>query len=110
MGQKVNPFLAQFEAKLEAEYLGRLEKYKEITLASSLISANDVLQVGPGRAKKFLDAQLNAMQDIAKMSLDDEPEMVYTRSQMAERLKQILGPEAWTECCVLWPFLKEFWK
>ncbi len=106
---QTNPFLDKFQRKLEAEYLGRLERLKEFSLASSLIAANDTLQVGPGRAKKFLDAQLAMLSEIAEMVVEDEDEMLHTKSQMARRLKEILGEESWSECCVLFPFLKEFW-
>ena len=106
---KLNPFLAQFQSKLEAEYLGRLERFKEFSLVGSLIAANEQLEVGPGRAKKFLDAQLESMNEIATMVIEDENEMAHTKYQMATRLKQILGAEAWQECKVLFPFLKEYW-
>ena len=58
---------------------------------AALIAANDVLQLGPGRAKEFADAYSQALTEIANMAVDDTKDLEYSKAKLDERLKQICG-------------------
>lgn len=107
---KQNPLLAQYEAKLEARYAARLDVNAEIDLIAHLLSCNADLKVGPGRAERVLNGFLESKMDIVDVVLNDEDkELVYSKYQIAQRLKQILGPENWKKYCVHFQLLKEYW-
>lgn len=108
---KQNPLLAAYEAKLEAEHKQRLANNSEIDLIADLIAANNKLNVGKGRAGFFLaekiDVKMQIATDIVK---EDDPEFLYTRRNLAKRLKQILGKDNWMKYRELFPVLREYWE
>lgn len=105
---KPNPVLAKYKAKLEREYRGRLQRNSEIDLIAFLIAANERLQVGPGRAGDILVEVLDTKMQIASRFVEDDPDLLYTRYQLAKRVKAILGPENWKKYRELFPLLQEF--
>lgn len=110
MAKKPNPLLAAFEAKLEAEHSMRLHAQSEIDMIALLISANNELQVGAGRAGFYLAEYLDVKMQIAKeIVAEDDPELLYTKYQLAVRLKGILGQENWLKYRELFPLLREYW-
>ena len=107
---KQNPLLASFEAKLEARYSAQLDINAEIDLIAHMISCNEDLKVGPGRAEKVLNGFLESKMDVMTAIVEDEDkELVYTKHQIAQRLKQIMGPENWKKYHTYFPLLKEYW-
>lgn len=111
MAVKPNPILAAFEAKKEAEYKQRLQRNSEIKLISALIAANNALQVGAGRASGFLEEMVDVNMQIAlEIVQEDDPELLYTKHNLAKRLKQILGKEGWLKHRELFPLLREYWE
>lgn len=107
---KPNPLLAAFEAKLEAEYQQRKQINSEIHMIALLIAANNELQVGAGRAGNFLAEHIDVVMQITKAILqDDDPELLYTKYNLAKRLKSILGAENWVRYRELFPLLREYW-
>lgn len=107
---KPNPLLAAFEAKLEAEYQQRIKINSEINMMALLIAANNELKVGAGRAGFFLAEYMDILMEIAKAILqDDDPELIYTKHNLAKRLKSILGAENWIRYRELFPLLQEYW-
>lgn len=109
--KKQNPLLAQFEAKLEAQHKQRLAIQTEIDLMATIIAANNELKVGQGRAGFFLAEVLDVKMQIAKEIIgEDDPELLYTKHQLATRLKQIFSKEDWERYKVLFPLLREYWE
>ncbi len=107
---KPNPLLAAFEAKKEAEFEQRRRVNSEIHTIAMLIAANNELQVGPGRAGHFLAEHLDMLMQISEEIVkEDDPELIYTKHNLAKRLKQILGPENWLKYRELFPLLREYW-
>lgn len=107
-----NPLLAKFQAELEAEYQRNLMRVREFDLIVLLLTANEELRVGPGRAGKLINAYLARQMEFSDAILEDcadDPEAVYSRYKLAARLKEILGPENWAQYHKLFPFLQEFW-
>lgn len=110
MSVKQNPLLAAFEAKLKAQYQLQLDINSEIDLIAHLISCNEDLKVGPGRAEVVLNGFLESKMDIVEAVVaDDDKELTYSKYKIAQRLKQILGPENWVKYRENFPLLKEYW-
>lgn len=107
--QKQNPMLAKFEAKLEAKHEIQRMMQAEIDLMATMIAANNELKVGPGRAGFFTAEVLDVKMQIAKeIMAEDDPELLYTKHQLATRLKEIYGKD-WPKYKVLYPMLREYW-
>ena len=111
MGNKRNPLLASFEAKLEEQYRKRLEVNHEIDLITHLISCNEDLNVGPGRAEKVLNGFLETKNEIMDAVLgDDDKELLHTKYILATRLKQVMGADLWNQYKHFFPLLQAYWE
>ena len=102
MGKKQNPVLAAYEAKLEAQYRRKLSVTMQMCFDVAVITANDVFKMGAGRAKQFEQKYSENYAKICAMLLEDEsdPDLVYSREKIDERLKMIVGEEnfaSWDE-------------
>lgn len=116
MAKPKNAFLAKLQAQAQAKEALVTEANKELDIMALLLSAHDVLQVGPGRADKllndFLAYKLEIAEDVYKELDEDKSkkkELVIIKRNLAYRLREILGPEAWEVRKTLFPFLREFW-
>lgn len=112
MAKKQNPILAAFEAKKEAEFAERLARNTEINMIAMLIAGNDLGFLGPARAGLLLEEQLEVKMRIADelvKDAEDDPSLVYTKYDLASRVKSILGPEEWARCQYLFPLLRDYW-
>jgi hypothetical protein len=112
MAKKKNPLLEAFEAKLEAQYQGRLACNSEIGMIAVLIAGNDLGFIGEKRADLLLaqlvETKMKIAEDLIKDSAVDK-DLTYTRADLARRLKQILGPDGWSRCRELFPLLRDYW-
>lgn len=116
MGQKNNPLLASFEAKLEAIYRGRLTINDEVDRIAFLMTINDDLKVGPGRAGTLLNDFMATKLEIAEAMIEDsgfkkgegDKEMLHTRYVIAKRICKILSPEDLERFRPSFPFIGEF--
>jgi len=93
-----NDLLRRVEAKYAAHYAALYHAKIGMTLQlaqdAAMIAANEVLQMGPGRAKEFAMAFTEAVNDIGTMMFEDEQddkEFVYTKARVDRRLKEICG-------------------
>ena len=93
-----NDLLRRVEAKYAARYAALYHAKIGMTLQlaqdAAMIAANEVLQMGPGRAKEFAMAFTEAVNDIGTMMFEDQmddPEFVYTKARVDRRLKEICG-------------------
>lgn len=116
MAKKQNPFLAKLEAQAAARQSVKTEAHVEIDTIAMLLAVNGRLNVGPGRAdgviNDFLAWKLEIAEAIVKELDEDQSkkkELIIIKRDLAQRLKEILGPEAWEKRKTLFPFLKEFW-
>lgn len=109
--KKPNPLLAKFAAELEADYYQRLQRSMEIDRIVMLLTVNEVLHVGPGRAGKFLEAFLAKQMEFSENILTDakdDPEAVYTRVKLTRQLRAMFSPEDWAKYRGMFPFLADF--
>ena len=88
----------------------------QIDTMAMLFASNDRLQVGPGRAdglvNDFLAWKMEIAEAIVKELDEDQSkkkELIIVKRDLAQRLKGILGPDAWEKRKSLFPFLEEFW-
>lgn len=110
---KPNPILAQFEAKKEAEFTGRLACNTEINMMSALIAGNDLGFIAEKRADLLLARMVEVKMELATDLVADakaDKSLTYTKADLARRLKQILGPDGWIRCRELFPLLRDYWE
>ena len=93
-----NDLLRRIEAKYAAHYAALYQAKMRMTLQiaqdAAMIAANEVLHMGPGRAKEFAMAFTEAVNDIGTMMFEDQQddkEFVYTKARVDRRLKEICG-------------------
>ena len=113
---KKNPFLAKLEKQAEAKQAVKTEAHVEIDTMAWLLTVHDVLQVGPGRASKVVEAFLDRKAKIATTMLKElhedqskQKEIVVLRRDLAARMKEILGPDGWAKYKTMFPFLRDYW-
>ena len=93
-----NDLLRRIEEKWKNFYAALYQKKMRMTLQiardAAMIATNEVLQMGPGRAKEFALAFTAAVNDIGTMMFEDQQddkEFVYTKARVDRRLKEICG-------------------
>jgi hypothetical protein len=117
MAKKQNAFLAKLQAQAAKKEAVKTEAHVEIDTMALPMSANDVLQVGAGRASKLINSFLAYKLEIAEAivkELDEDKskrkEIIVLRRDLAARMKEILGKEGWERYHTLFPFLKDYWE
>lgn len=93
---KQNPLLAKYEAMYEAKCRIQLQIAMQMGLDAGMIAANDVFGMGAGRAEKFRTAYIETVNSISGMMVDDgnsDSDLVWSRSKVDERIKQIVGED-----------------
>ena len=113
---KKNAFLEKLKAQAAAKEAVKTEAHVEIDIMALILAIHDRLQVGPGRAdgvvNDFLAWKMEIAEAIVKEFDEDQSkkkELIIVKRDLAKRIKEILGPEAWEKRKTLFPFLKEFW-
>lgn len=93
---KRNPLIEKIEAKYKALFDAKMDMLMQMGQDAAMIAAHDVLQLGPGRAKDFCVAYIEAMNGMARMVVDDQKddkEFVYSKAKIDEKILAIVGPE-----------------
>lgn len=93
---KPNQMLAKIEAKYNALFHRKMDMLMQMGQDAAMIAAHDVLQLGPGRARDFCVAYIEAMNSMARMVVDDQKddkEFVYAKAKIDEQIAAIVGPE-----------------
>ena len=93
-----NDLLRRLVTKADLKYATLYQAKMRMTLQlaqdAAMIAANEVLQMGSGRAKEFALAFTEAINDIGVMMFEDQQddkEFVYTKARVDRRLKEICG-------------------
>lgn len=93
---KKNPLLAKYEAVFEERYQKMILMAMQMGLDAGMIAANEVFEMGAGRAEKFRTAYINAVNAIANMTVNDgkdDPDIEWTKAKVDERIKKIVGEQ-----------------
>ena len=97
---------AEIALKMELKYATLYQAKMRMTLQlaqdAAMIAANEVLQMGPGRAPEFAAVMRDTVNDIGTMMFEDQQddkEFVYTKARVDRRLKEICGEnfQPWEE-------------
>lgn len=114
---KRNAFLDKLQAQADAKAGLKTSAHVEIDTMAFLLSAHDVLQVGPGRSGKLIDDFLSKKIEISTAMLQElqedkskKKEIVILRRDLAARMKEILGPDGWAKYKTMFPFLRDYWE
>ena len=105
--KKQNPLLAAYEAKLEAQYDARIRVQRAFMMAAFMMSANETLGMGKGRAENFQNTGIAHLKEIAKAVLEDseaDKDVVWSKAKVEQRLRQILGDELYEQYKHLYEF------
>jgi hypothetical protein len=88
---------AAFEVRLalaEANFRRQIDIGMQIAADAALMAADDVFDVSVYRAKQFMQAHIDNVNGIAKLTVDDskdDPDIVFTKTDIDRRLLQIVG-------------------
>lgn len=88
--------IAKIEAKYDALFHRKMDMLMQMGQDAAMIAAHDALQMGPGRARDFCLAYIEAMNQMAKMVVDDQKddrEFVYAKAKIDEQILLIVGPK-----------------
>lgn len=68
----------------------------QIDLDAAMMAANEVFQMGPGRAKQFQDAMIEYVNEISSMFVEDskgDATLEYSKATLDKRIESIVGEE-----------------
>ena len=117
MAKKQNPILEAFEAMKEAQFKQRRAVHEEINMLSLIIAADDEKETFEESGEmdvgkllfRYIEVKMQMAKDIVEDSETDRT-LVYTKADVARRVKSILGKEDWERYKDLFPFLKDYWE
>ena len=85
-----------------------------------MLTVNDELQVGPGRAGRVFNAFLANKMEIAETINEDwgpdndkrtgDKELLRVKKNLAKRLRSIFSPEDWEKVRTMFPLLRDYWE
>lgn len=93
---KPNAMISKIEEKYNALFRLRMDMLMQMGQDAAMIAAHDVLRLGPGRAKEFCAAYIEAMNGMARMIVEDQmddKEFVYSKAKIDNAIKEIVGAE-----------------
>lgn len=91
---KQNAFLAKMEARYQAMSARKVNVALQMAKDVADMAAAEVFQMGEGRAEKWTKVYseiLTEMMEMVSHDGKDDPEFVYAKTKIDERLKQING-------------------
>lgn len=75
----------------------------QIDLDGAMMAANEVFQMGPGRARQFRDAMVRYVNEISELFVEDskgDTSLTYAKHTLDKRMVEIVGEEnfvSWDE-------------
>lgn len=100
MPPKQNAMLAKMEARMRAQYdaafVAKINMVMQLGQDAAMIAANDVLQMGKGRAEKFCRAYMKAANEIAAIMKEDQKDddnFEYAKAKIDQRIRDIIGDD-----------------
>lgn len=91
---KRNAMLDKIETKYDAMFRAKVSMLMQMGQDAAMIAANDVLHLGPGRAEAFCAAYINAINEMARMMVNDQKadkDFVYSKEKIDQRIRKIVG-------------------
>ena len=97
---KNNAMLARIEARAEEKYeimfRRRMGMVLQMGQDAAMLAAHDVLGLGPGRARDFCVAYMEAVSSMATLIFNDQkddPDFWYSKAKIDERVKAVAGDD-----------------
>jgi len=91
-----NAFAKRLKQREDRVSMERAEIRGQIDCDAACMAANDIFQMGPSRAKAFMDKMTEYVNEIGKMTLEDakaDVTLEYTKATLDKRIKDIVGEE-----------------
>lgn len=91
---KPNAFLARMEAQYRAMSAHKVNVALQMAKDVADMAANEVFGMAEGRAERWTEVYsqiLNDMMEMVSQDGKDDPEFIYAKTKIDERLKQING-------------------
>lgn len=116
MAKKPNPLLAAIEAKWESICKQQIDMNSELDYIAFMLTINEELNVGPGRADRLFNAFLANKLELAETINADygetknsgDKELLQIKKHIAGRLKAIFG-QHWPKWREMFPFVRIYW-
>ena len=91
---KPNAFLEKLEAKYRAMSAHKVNVAIQMAKDAADISANEVFSMGEGRAPLWTEVFSKTLEEMMRLVSDDgkdDPEFIYAKTKIDDRLRQIHG-------------------
>lgn len=88
--------MGRIERRRKLDYDAQLDIALQLCQDAAMLAAHEVLGMGPGRAERFRQAYVKAVNDITGLwNTDgkDDPDLEWSIARLDEALKRIVGPE-----------------
>lgn len=86
-----NDYAKRLQQEMKRQMAARQHIAIQMAKDAAMLAAHEVLKMGPGRACTFSAAFDQALREIAKLTVEDTPDMAYTKTKLDDRLKEICG-------------------
>lgn len=100
MPPKQNAMLAKMEERMrqryDAAFEAKINMVMQMGQDAAMIAANDILQMGKGRAEKFCRAYMKAANEIAAIMREDQKnddDFEYAKAKIDQRIRAIIGDD-----------------
>lgn len=97
---KQNAMLKRIEDSIEAKYNAifhaKIRMLLQMGQDAALLTAHDVLNLGPGRAVKFCEGYTRYVNEMARFILEaqrDDDDFVYAKQKIDDSVKAVVGVE-----------------
>lgn len=86
-----NAYAKKLQQGMKRQVAARQHIAIQMSKDAAMLAAHEVLKMGPGRACTFSAAFDQALREIAKLTVEDAPDMAYIKTKLDDRLKEICG-------------------
>lgn len=95
---KTSPMLKKMKDEMEAKYRAafhaKLDMLLQMGQDCAIIAANEILNMGAGRAPQFCKCYTETLNEMALLiDQDDDPEFLWAKSKIDGRIRAIVGEE-----------------
>lgn len=91
-----NQYARMFEQARKSVSSDYAEIRGQIDCDAAMLAANEVFQMGPGRAKQFLEAMIKYVNEISELFLEDskgDATLEYAKHTLDKRIVDVVGEE-----------------
>lgn len=86
-----NAYARKLQQGMKRQMAARQQIAIQMAKDAAMLAAHEVFQMGRGRAAGFSAAFDQALREIAQLTVEDTPDMAYTKAKLDARLAEICG-------------------